>query len=76
MAEEKFQHTLQITMGSNDGEVTCGLIGCYLQLQFTQIPAIDISLYSYNGLAVLNQTPQKIDNAKKEICRIFANNNL
>ena len=28
------------------------------------------------GLAVLNLTPQKIDKVKKEICRIFANNNL
>ena len=47
----------------------------YLQ-SITLIPEIDIGLYRDDGLAVLNQTPQKIEKVKKEICRIFANNNL
>ena len=29
-----------------------------------------------DGLAVLNQTPRQIEKAKKQICQIFANNNL
>ena len=61
-------------MGSYDGAETCELVGCYLLSQLTQIP--DIGLYRDDGLAVINQTPQKIENVKKEICRIFANNNL
>ena len=65
-----------VTMGSYDGAETCELVGCYLLSQLTQIPEIDIGLYRDDGLAVLNQTPQKIENVKKEICRIFANNNL
>ena len=61
-----------VTMGSFDGAVTCELVGCYLLSQLTQIS----DLYGDDGLAVLNQTPQKIENLKKEICKIFANNNL
>ena len=52
------------------------VVGCYLLSQLTQIPEINIGLYRDDGLAVLNQTPQKIEKVKKEICKIFANNNL
>ena len=65
-----------VTMGSYDGAETCELVGCYFLSQLTQIPDIDIGLYRDDGLVVLNQTPQKIENVKKEICRIFALNNL
>lgn len=65
-----------VTMGSFDGAETCELVGCYLLSQLTQIPEINIGLYRDDGLAVLNQTPQKIENVKKEICRVFAENNL
>ena len=65
-----------VTMGSYDGAETCELVGCYLLSQLTQIPEINIGLYRDDGLAVLNQTPQKIEKVKKEICKIFANNNL
>ena len=65
-----------VTMGSFDGAETCKLVGCYLLSQLTQIPDIDIGLYRDDGLAVLNQTPQIIEKVKKEICRIFTNNNL
>ena len=30
----------------------------------------------YNGLAVIDQTPQKIEKIKNEICKVFAKNNL
>ena len=65
-----------VTMGSFDGAETCELVGCYLLSQLTQIPEIDTGLYRDDGLAVLIQTPQKIEKVKKEICRILANNNL
>ena len=65
-----------MTMGSYEGAETCELVSCYLLSQLMQIPEIDIGLYHDDGLAVLNHTPQKIEKVKKEICRIFANNNL
>ena len=63
-------------MGSYDGAETCELVGCYLLSQLKQIPGIEIGLYRDDGLAVLNQTPREIEKAKKEICKIFARNNL
>ena len=65
-----------VTMGSFDGAETCELVGCYLLSQLTQISDLNIGLYRDDGLAVFNQTPHKIERVKKEICRIFANNNL
>ena len=47
--------------------------------QLTQLPGIEIieiGLYRDDGLAVLNQTPREIERAEKEICQIFARNNL
>ena len=37
---------------------------------------MQIGLYRDDGLAVLDQTPQKIEKIKKEICKVFAKNNL
>ena len=65
-----------VTMGSYDGAETCELVGCYLLSQLTKISEIDIGLYRDDGLSVINQTPQKIKKIKKEICKIFAQNNL
>ena len=55
-----------VTMGSFDGEETCELVGCHLLSQLTQIPDIDIGLYSDDGLEVLNQTPQIVEKVKKK----------
>ena len=63
-------------MRSYDGAETCELVGCYLLSQLNQIPGIEIGLHRDDGLAVLNQTPREIERAKKEICQIFARNNL
>ena len=37
---------------------------------------MEIGLYRDDGLAVIDQTPQKIEKIKKEICKVFAKNNL
>lgn len=75
--QKKNSSTLfDVTMGSYDGAETCELVGCYLLSQLTKIPEIDIGLYRDDGLSVINQTPQKIKKIKKEICKIFAQNNL
>ena len=65
-------------MESYDGAETCELVGCYLLSQLKQIPGIEIGLYRDDGLAILNQTPREIEKAKKkkQICQIFAKNNL
>ncbi|KAL9984744.1 hypothetical protein ACROYT_G007077 [Oculina patagonica] len=65
-----------VTMGSYDGVETCELVGCNLLSQLKQIDSIEIGLYRDDGLAILNQTPREMENAKKQTCRIFANNNL
>ena len=65
-----------VTMGRYDGAETCELVGCYLLSQLKQIPDIDIGLYRDDGLAILKQTPREIERVKKEICKIFAKNDL
>lgn len=60
-------------MGSYDGAETCELVGNYILSQLKEIPhEMEIGLYRDDGLAVLNQTPQKIEKIKKEICKVFA----
>ena len=63
-------------MGSYDGAETCELVGCFLLAQLKQIQGINIGLYRDDGLAVMSQTPRKIEKAKKEICKVFAENGL
>ena len=69
--------TTDVTMGSYDGAETCELVGNYILSQLKEIPYdMEIGLYRDDGLAVLDQTPQKIEKIKKEICKVFAKNNL
>ena len=64
-------------MGSYDGAETCELVGIYMLSQLKEIPhGMEIGLYRDDGLAVIDQTPQKIEKIKKEICKVFAKNNL
>ncbi|KAK3739663.1 hypothetical protein QZH41_014203 [Actinostola sp. cb2023] len=65
-----------ITMGSYDGAETCELVGCYLLSKLKQISGNDIGLYRDDGLAILNKTPKEIEKMKKEICKVFADNDL
>ena len=66
-----------VTMGSYDGAETCELVGIYMLSQLKEIPyGMEIGLYRDDGLAVIDQTPQKIEKIKKEICKVFAKNNL
>ncbi|RUA05113.1 MAG: hypothetical protein DSY43_05320, partial [Gammaproteobacteria bacterium] len=65
-----------ITMGSYDGAETCELVGCYLLSKLKQIFGNDIGLYRDDGLAILNKIPKEIEKMKKEICKVFADNDL
>ena len=64
-------------MGSSDKAETWELVGNYILLQLKEIRYdMEIGLYRDDGLAVLDQTPKKIEKIKKEICKVFAKNNL
>ena len=66
-----------VTMGSYDSAETCKLVGIYMLSQLKEISCgMEIGLYRDDGLAVIDQTPQKIEKIQKEICKVFAKNNL
>ena len=64
-----------VTMGSYDGAETCELIGLFLLSEMQNLE-INVGLYRDDGLAVCNKTPREVEQIKKEICKIFTNNNL
>ncbi|XP_068724193.1 uncharacterized protein [Montipora capricornis] len=63
-------------MGSFDGAETCELVGCYLLSLLTDKYGQSISLYRDDGLAAFNKTPQEIEKIKKELCKLFRENDL
>ena len=64
-------------MGSYDGAETCELIRMYTLRQLKEKSYdMDIGLCRDDNLAVLDQTPQKIEKIKKEICKVFTTHNL
>jgi hypothetical protein len=64
-----------VTMGSFDGAETCELVGLYLLSQMQHLN-IDLGLYRDDGLAASSLSPRQTEHTKKEICKIFKNNNL
>ena len=62
-------------MGSYDGAETCELVGLNMLSQLEQL-GINIGLYRDDGLAICDKTPFETENIKKEICKIFKENNL
>ena len=65
-----------VTMGSFDGAETCELVGCYILSRLTQKYGNNIGLYRDDGLSVFNKAPQKIERIKKDLCKIFRDNDL
>ena len=65
-----------VTMGSFDGAETCELVVCYILAQLQPKYGNAIGLYCDNGLGIFKETPRKIDCIKKDICKIFRQNNL
>ena len=68
--------SVDVTMGSFDGAETCELVGCYLLSLLTDKYGQSISLYRDDGLAAFNKTPKEIEKIKKELCKIFRENDL
>ena len=63
-------------MGSFDGAETCELIGCYLLSILTKKYGQNIGLYRDDGLSAFQHTPQGIERIKKDLCKIFRENDL
>jgi hypothetical protein len=60
----------------SDGAETCELVGSYLLSQLTAEYGNDIGLYRDDGLAAFDKTPREIEIIKKNICKVFSDNNL
>ena len=65
-----------VTMGSFDGAETCELVGCYILSRLTEKYGNNIGLYRDDGLSAFNKTPQELERIKKDICKIFRDNDL
>ena len=65
-----------VIMGSFDGAEMCELVGCYLLSLLTEMYGQNIGLYCDDGLAASNKTPQEIEKIKKDLCKIFRENDL
>jgi hypothetical protein len=63
-------------MGSYDGAETCELVGCYILSILTKKYGQNIGLYRDDGLAAFQQAPQRIERIKKDLCKIFHENDL
>lgn len=72
---KKGNSNFDVTMGSFDGAESCELIGLYILSQLQNL-GINVGLYRDDGLAICDKTPRQIESIKKEICNIFASNDL
>ena len=63
-------------MGSFDGEETCELVACYILAQLQPKYGNALGLYCGDGLEIFKETPRKIECIKRDICKIFDQNNL
>jgi len=63
-------------MGSFDGAETCELVGCYILSLLTEKYGNGIGLYRDDGLSAFNKSLQEIEKIKKDICKIFRDNDL
>lgn len=72
---KKKNSNFDVTMGSFDGAETCELIGLLILSKLQHLD-INVGLYRDDGLAVSDKTPREIENIKKDICKVFADNDL
>ena len=64
-----------VPMGAWDGAECCDLVGLYMLMQLKRLD-INIGLYRDDALGVCSATPRKVENVKKDICKIFKESNL
>ena len=72
---KKDNDQFDVTMASFDGAEIAELVGLYLLSLLTNL-GINVGLYRDDGLAICLLTAQDAENVKKEICRIFGEQNL
>ena len=65
-----------VTMGSFNRAETCELVGCYILSLLMEKYGRNISLYRDDGFAAFHRKPHEIEKIKKELCKIFRDNNL
>ena len=65
-----------VTMASFDGAETRKLVGCYVLSLLTKKYGQNIGLYHDDGLAAFNAKPREMERIKKEICKVFRDNDL
>ena len=65
-----------VTMDSFDGAETCELVGSYLLCQLPETIRTSVSLYRDDGLGIFRESPRRIDQIKKQICKTFNKNGL
>ena len=65
-----------VTMGSFDGAETCELVVCYILAQLQPKYGSAVGLCRDDGLGIFKEAPRKIECIKKDICKIFRQNNL
>ena len=65
-----------VTMGSYDGAETCELVVCLMLHKLQPLLGKDVGLYRDDGLSVVRKRPRQVEITKKEICKLFAENQL
>ena len=70
------RNQFDVTMGSFDGAKTCELVGCYILSLLMEKYGRNIGLYRDDRLAAFNGKPHEIEKIKKELCKVFRDNNL
>ena len=63
-------------MGSFDGAETHELVDCYILSRLSEKHGNSIGLYRDDRLSAFNKKPQEIEQIKKDICKIFRDNDL
>ena len=76
---KKDNKLFDVTMGSYDGAETCEVVGIYLLAQLAEKldkNKVSLGLYRDDGLAMHTGTPKEIEVCKKDICKVFKENDL
>ena len=59
-----------------DGAETFELVGCYILSRLTQTYGDNIGLSRDDGFPAFNKTPKEIERIKRDLCKIFRDNDL
>ena len=73
MPWRKIRSVFDVKNDSFDGVETCELVGLLSQLTHLDV---NVGLYRDGGLVTCAKTPKQVEAIKKEMCKIFKQNNL